>query len=84
MEHFLPTYEEVRVWKNKQRVKLVLPLFPTYVFARISGSEHTKVLGSPGVLRIVGTSREPIPFLMTRSSFFVRICVVLDRNRTVT
>ncbi len=61
VEHFLPTYEEVRVWKNKQRVKLVLPLFPTYVFARISGSERTKVLGSPGVLRIVGSSREPIP-----------------------
>lgn len=61
VEHFLPTYEEVRTWKNKQRVKLVLPLFPTYVFARISPAERAKVLGSPGVLRIVGNSREPIP-----------------------
>jgi transcription antitermination factor NusG len=61
VEHFLPTYEEVRTWKNKQRVKLVLPLFPTYVFARISPGERAKVLGSPGVLRIVGNSREPTP-----------------------
>jgi len=61
VEHFLPTYEEVRTWKNRQRVKVVLPLFPTYVFARISASERSKVLGSPGVLRIVGSSREPIP-----------------------
>jgi transcription antitermination factor NusG len=61
VEHFLPTYEEVRTWKNRQRVKIVLPLFPTYVFARISASERARVLGAPGVLRIVGTSREPIP-----------------------
>lgn len=61
VENFLPTYEEVRTWKNRQRVKVVLPLFPTYVFARISPSERARVLGAPGVLRIVGTSREPIP-----------------------
>jgi len=61
VEHFLPTYEEVRTWKNRQRVKIILPLFPTYVFARISPSERARVLGAPGVLRIVGTSREPIP-----------------------
>ncbi len=61
VEHFLPTYEEIRTWKNRQRVKVILPLFPTYVFARISSSERGKVLGSPGVLRIVGSSREPTP-----------------------
>src|SRR5260370_36864501 len=61
VENFLPTYEEIRTWKNRQRVKVVLPLFPTYVFARISPSERGKVLGSPGVLRIGGNSREPIP-----------------------
>ncbi len=61
VENFLPTYEEVRTWKNRQRIKVVLPLFPTYVFARISPSERARVLGTPGVLRIVGTSREPTP-----------------------
>src|ERR1700676_1034212 len=58
VESFLPTYEEIRTWKNRQRVKVVLPLFPTYVFARICASERSKVLGSPGVLRIVGNSRQ--------------------------
>lgn len=61
VEHFLPTYEEVRSWRNRQRVKVVLPLFPTYIFARFSSSERAKVLGSPGVLRIVGNGRDPIP-----------------------
>ena len=35
IETFLPTYESTRVWKNRQKVKLQLPLFPTYLFVRI-------------------------------------------------
>ena len=54
IESFLPVYETVRVWKNRQRMKLVLPLFPTYLFVRISFMERGKVLQSPGVLQIVG------------------------------
>jgi len=61
IESFLPTYQMVRVWKNRQRVQLVLPLFPSYLFVRISNRERAKVLQSPGVLRIVGNSREPLP-----------------------
>lgn len=61
VESFLPTYSTVRVWKNRQRVGLVLPLFPSYLFVRIGRRERGKVLGSPGVLRIVGTHREPVP-----------------------
>lgn len=61
IESFLPTYETDRVWKNRQRVHLVLPLFPSYLFVRISKRERGMVLQSPGVLRLVGTSREPIP-----------------------
>lgn len=61
VESFLPTYSTVRTWKNRQRVDLVLPLFPSYLFVRIGRRERGKVLGSPGVLRIVGSNREPIP-----------------------
>jgi transcription antitermination factor NusG len=61
IEAFVPTYEIVRVWKNRQRAHLVLPLFPCYLFARINHRERGKVLGSPGVLRIVGSRREPVP-----------------------
>lgn len=61
IESFLPTYETVRVWKNRQRVHLVLPLFPSYLFVRIGSPERGRVLESPGVLRIVGNRRGPVP-----------------------
>ena len=61
IESFLPTYETVRVWKNRQRMKLILPLFPTYLFVHINSRERGKVLQSPGVLQIVGNSREYVP-----------------------
>lgn len=61
IESFLPTYETVRIWKNRQRTKLILPLFPTYLFVRINSGERGKVLQSPGVLQIVGNSRESVP-----------------------
>lgn len=38
-----------------------MPLFPTYLFVHISAGERVKVLQSPGVLQIVGNSREPVP-----------------------
>jgi hypothetical protein len=40
IETFLPTYETVRLWKNRQRVKTILPLFPTYLFVHISSRER--------------------------------------------
>jgi transcription antitermination factor NusG len=61
VESFLPTYETVRVWKNRQRKRVTLPLFPTYLFVRIHRSERGKVLQCPGVLHIVGNHREPLP-----------------------
>jgi transcription antitermination factor NusG len=61
VESFLPTYETVRVWKNRQRKKVTLPLFPTYLFVRINRAERAKVLRCPGVLHIVGTHKEPLP-----------------------
>jgi transcription antitermination factor NusG len=61
IEAFLPTYETVRVWKNRQRVRTVLPLFPTYLFVRINSRERVKVLQSPGVLQIVGNGKEAVP-----------------------
>lgn len=61
VESFLPTYETVRVWKNRQRMKIVLPLFPSYLFVHINSRERTKVLQSPGVLHIVGNGREHVP-----------------------
>jgi transcription antitermination factor NusG len=61
VEAFLPTYESISFWKNRQRVKIAHPLFPTYVFARIHAWERAMVLRAHGVLRIVGNSHGPIP-----------------------
>jgi transcription antitermination factor NusG len=61
IESFLPAYETVRVWKNRQRKKLVLPLFPTYLFVHINSRERIRVLQTPGVLQIVGNNRESVP-----------------------
>lgn len=61
IESYLPTYESIRVWKNRQRVTLKLPLFPSYLFVRIHNRERGKVLQSPGVLRIIGNHKEPLP-----------------------
>jgi len=69
IESFLPTYETVRVWKNRQRMKLQLPLFPGYVFVHIDSQERTKVLQSPGVLQIVGNRRDSVPLMDSEVEF---------------
>lgn len=61
VESFLPTYESTHVWKNHQRMKVVLPLFPTYLFVRIQAQERATVLSAPGIIRIVGNCRGPLP-----------------------
>jgi transcription antitermination factor NusG len=61
VDAFLPTYETVRIWKNRQRVQLVLPLFPNYLFVHIHPSARMKVLQTPGVLHIVGNGRKDLP-----------------------
>jgi len=61
IETFLPTWESTRVWKNRLRMKITHPLFPSYLFVRIRIKERSRVLRSPGVVRIVGNSNEPVP-----------------------
>jgi transcription antitermination factor NusG len=61
VDAFLPTYETVKLWKNRQRVRTVMPLFPTYLFVNIERRERVRVLQSPGVVHIVGNSHEDTP-----------------------
>ena len=65
IETFLPLYRANRQWKKSSPVVLDLPLFPTYVFVRIARQARGVVLGTPGVLSIVGSSKEawPLPEL---------------------
>jgi transcription antitermination factor NusG len=57
IESYLPTMESVHVWKNRQRVRIAEPLFPSYLFVRVDRQEHSAVVQTPGVLSIVGNSR---------------------------
>jgi transcription antitermination factor NusG len=61
IESFVPTYETVRVWKNRQRMSVILPLFPSYLFVKIEPRERVKVIQCPGVLQVVGNGRGPLP-----------------------
>jgi len=56
IEHFLPLYHAHRRWKDGSRVKLSLPLFPSYIFVRIQPDERVPVLTVPGVVWVVGRS----------------------------
>jgi transcription antitermination factor NusG len=58
IETFLPLYKTTRQWQKSRPVVLELPLFPTYVFVRIARQARGSVLGTPGVLSIVGSSKE--------------------------
>ena len=62
IEHFLPLYHVHRKWKDGSRVTLRLPLFPGYVFVRISRLQRSLVLGVPGTLALVdGVGGVPAP-----------------------
>lgn len=58
VEHFLPLYSSVRRWKDR-RVTLELPLFPGYVFVRMSMRDRLQALSVPGVARLVGFDGTP-------------------------
>ena len=54
VDHFLPLYCSRRKWNDGSKVTLELPLFPGYVFVRISRAARIRVLESPGALYMVG------------------------------
>ncbi|MGH9729316.1 MAG: UpxY family transcription antiterminator [Candidatus Acidiferrales bacterium] len=53
VEHFLPLYATVHRWKDR-RMRLDLPLFPSYIFVHLPLRERLRVLEVPGVVRLVG------------------------------
>lgn len=57
-ELFLPTYERKRRWSDRIKYEQV-PLFPGYVFCRITGQEYGPLYSTAGVVRLVGVGRVP-------------------------
>jgi transcription antitermination factor NusG len=58
VEHFLPLYRCVHKWKDRRK-SLELPLFPNYIFVRISLNNRLRVLRVPGVVDLVGFGGTP-------------------------
>lgn len=60
VETYLPLYLSARRWAQR-RALVQMPLFPGYVFVRISGGERIRVLEHPSVLRLVTFNGRPAP-----------------------
>jgi len=58
VENFLPQYESLRKWKDRQ-VLLAMPLFPGYVFVHLALQNRLAVLQVPGVSCLVGFAGKP-------------------------
>lgn len=59
LETFLPLYRATRRWKNR-RALVELPLFPGYLFLRISLGDRMRALEVPSVVHIVSVRGEPV------------------------
>jgi transcription antitermination factor NusG len=58
IESFLALHHTMRTWKNRQRVRVSLPLFPGYVFVRIDRQHRSAVVQTPGVIYVVGSKQQ--------------------------
>lgn len=81
IEHFLPTVERLRRWKDRKKL-VTFPLFPGYLFVRISGSRDAvlSVLKTKGVVRFLGRTPgvpEPVPEVQIES---LKTLVASGRN----
>ena len=56
----LPLIRSKRQWSDRQKL-LDIPAFPGYVFCAFDAQRRAPVLGTPGVIAIVGAGRAPIP-----------------------
>ena len=57
---FLPLSRARKIWSDRIRV-VATPLFPGYLFCRVNIEDRLPVLSAPGVIRIVGYDRSPMP-----------------------
>ena len=65
-------YSEVHQWSDR-RMKIERAVFPGYVFCQVDSRQRASVLAVPGVLRIVGAGRKPIPLERDEVSSLMQI-----------
>lgn len=58
--HFFPTYQ-IKRQRFSREVLLSAPLFPGYVFTHISWTGGPRLYKIPGIVRVVGTNKTPMP-----------------------
>jgi transcription antitermination factor NusG len=59
IQAFTPTYDSERLWKNRQKKTIRLPLFPNYVFVQMNSRDSGTILSLPSVHRILGRRGTP-------------------------
>lgn len=59
-EELVPVYSQSRTWSDRRKI-LKSPLFPGYVFCRFDSGLAGLILTTPGVIRTVGSRKEPWP-----------------------
>ena len=57
VEAFLPLYKAPRQWKKSAPITLELPLFPNYIFVRVSVEQRFALLATPGIFSFVGSKQ---------------------------
>jgi transcription antitermination factor NusG len=57
---FLPSYVRRHQYGRRTR-EFELPLFPGYLFCRLDPFDRLPILTTPGVLRLIGAGRVPVP-----------------------
>jgi len=60
LEHYLPLYSSIHHWSNNRKAEVHVPLFPGYMFVRITEKERIRVLSAPGAIHLVGTGCTPV------------------------
>lgn len=60
IETFLPLREITSQWKDRKK-RVLLPLFPGYLFVSTTLDHKLNILNTPGIVRILGTSGTPAP-----------------------
>src|ERR1700719_5279839 len=58
-ECFLPLYKSRNRWSDRWK-EITRPLFPGYLFCQLDLINRAPILTIPGVIRIVGTARNPV------------------------
>jgi transcriptional antiterminator NusG len=59
IENYLPLYFATRFWNNR-KVSVELPLFPSYLFAKMCLSDRGAVLALTGVIRLVSFNNNAV------------------------